>query len=410
MKLPFLWDEEKTRKLFQTHLILFFIGGIVAIAYTFLLPINTPYRLIINAVPILFTISCLIFFFTMHLPNPGIRLLIFTLIAQTAASVFMAVTGGFLGIVQFAPIMFLLFTLFELGPEATVILGIYSIFTFFGILIWTTLFSPEPNGLQHFLYFTISYALILYVERNIGKEISIQIEAKKQLQKIDDLKNQFMALTSHHLRTPLSIIKGYLSVLEKELESSQQKEDLNKVKVGTEQLEHVMAKFLVISSISGGETKVSIPSDLNKLLFQIVEGFKVYAEREQVALSYQPSAQPIIIKMDPVRLNEAIAGLLENAIKFNKPLGKVIVSAEVDQKWVKISVVDNGIGIKQENLETIFSAFNRGDISQTLEFNKPGIGLGLYLAKLIVEAHHGKIEASSKLGEGSTFTITLPIT
>lgn len=150
MKLEFLWDEDKTRTLFKTHLVLFLIGGIVASIYTLLLPPNTQYRLVVILVPVLFTISCLFYLLLLERPRPGIRFLIFTLEAQFAAAIFMAVTGGFLGIVQFAPYMFLLFAVFELGTVSTLILGGFSILTFLGVLVFSLITNPDSTVWNNF--------------------------------------------------------------------------------------------------------------------------------------------------------------------------------------------------------------------------------------------------------------------
>ncbi len=153
VKLNFLWDEEKTRKLFKSYLILFTVGAVFAVIYSFLLPPSTPYHTVIVLVPVIFTLSCFVYLALLNKPNPGLRFLLFNLESQLATSIFMAVTGGFTGIVQFAPYMILLFTVFQLGSGATVVLGIFTVINFLGIIIWSLMFHPYPNLLKDFFYY-----------------------------------------------------------------------------------------------------------------------------------------------------------------------------------------------------------------------------------------------------------------
>lgn len=411
MKLEFLWEEEKTRTLFKTHLLLFLVGGAIATTYTLILPSSTPYYPIIVAIPAIFTISTTIYLLLLSKPNPGLRFLIFALESQLAASIFMALTGGFLGIVQFAPYMFLLFAVFELGSQATLILGVFSILTFIGILLWNLSTGMEANILQHFFYFVGSYILILVIENNIGKELSIQFEAKKKLEQIDDLKNQFITLTSHYLRTPLTIIKWFVNEMEESQLNSRQQADIQKVDIAIGELGNLIEKLLMISSIEKGQAKVSlIPSDINPLITGVVTELQPQAALQQILLTYAPPVQPIPrFSFDPVKIKEVLSSLIDNSLKYNKPGGSAAVSMTLLNNQVLIRVVDTGQGISKDRLQTLFSSFNRGSIAKALEMNKPGLGLSLSIAKLIIEAHKGKISVISEEGKGSTFTISLPL-
>jgi signal transduction histidine kinase len=410
-KIAFLWDEEKTRSLFRTHLILFLVGGVLALFYTLILPPSTPYRLVIVAIPLLFTLSCLFYLLTLHRPNPGPRFLIFALEGQLAAAIFMALTGGFLGIVQFAPYMFLLFALFELGGNATVLLGIFSILTFIGIFIWSFFFKPEANLLQSFFYYVGSYTLILIVERNIGKELSLQFEARKRLEQVDDLKNQFITLASHYLRTPLTLIKGSASSLERENLGPAEMEKLRHIDTSVKQLELLVEKLLTLSSIEKGQAKVTpIRGDLCLLLRNLLIEFQPLAKEHQIGISFESSFQGMPAMFDPTQFKDAISILIDNAIKYNKQGGGVTISLTEDAKKIYISVADTGIGLKKEQLADLFSTFNRGSLERALQMDKPGLGLSLYIAKLIIEAHLGSISVESQEGIGSKFTVTMPRT
>lgn len=410
LNLQFLWEEERTRRLFRTHLILFFIGGVLASIYALILPQSTAYRLPIILIPTLFTISCIPYYLLLNRPNPGVRFLIFTLQGQLAAAIFMALTGGFLGIVQFAPFMFLLFCVFELGETSTLILGCFSIITFTGIGLWGLL-HLQKNLFQEYIYYTGSYILILVIEGRIGKEISLQIEAKQRLEQIDDLKNQFITLTSHYLRTPLTVIKGFSQIIQNSAQG-EQRAQVDNLNLAVKQLGLLIEKFLTISEIEKGQAKVSkLPSDLNSLVGNTVNEFQIQARERGVTLDLKTSASPIArFNFDPIKIKEVISSLLDNAIKYNKPGGRVLLTLEDYQKEVLIKVTDTGVGIKRENLRNLFNTFSRGSLEQALRSDKPGVGLSLYLAKLIVEAHRGKISVSSKENIGSTFQFSLPKT
>lgn len=406
-KISFLWDEDKTRKLFRTHLILFFVGGLVASFYTLILPPSTPYRLIVILIPTIFTISTIPYMVNLGKPGVGWRFLLFTLEGQLAAAIFMAVTGGFLGIVQFAPIMFLLFSVFELGTDSTLILGGFSIFSFIIIYIWLR-GSSAPNLFQDFFYYTGSYLLILIIERNIGKELSLQFEAKARLEQIDDMKNEFIALSSHYLRGPLSVIKLFSSGLSKVNLPAVQEHQLKMFNTSVKSLEDMTEKLLLISSIEKGQAVISpLPGNLNNLVKGCVNEFQPLAMEHQVKLSLQENGNDTSYSFDPVKLKQALATLIDNAIRYNKPEGKVDIDIRDDQKNFYIDVSDNGPGIKSEQLGRLFTPFSKGELEKSLKFDTPGMGLSLYLAKLIVESHKGILDVRSGEGVGSTFTITL---
>lgn len=147
---------------------------------------------------------------------------------------------------------------------------------------------------------------------------------------------------------------------------------------------------------------------MNILLSGITAQFQPLAASQKVSLSYQPTATIQRFVFDSIKMKEAISSLLDNAIKYNRPGGFVKISAGIYGNQILIQVTDNGIGIKKDDLPTLFSTFSRGDMQKTLSFDKPGLGLSLYLAKLVIEAHQGKISVSSTEDQGSTFTISLP--
>jgi signal transduction histidine kinase len=239
----------------------------------------------------------------------------------------------------------------------------------------------------------------------------LQFEAKRKLEQVDSLKNQFLSLTSHYLRTPLTVIKSFVYELKESPMNENQKVQLQQVEVNVSNLENLIEKMLTITSIEKGQAKVSlIPEDLNRMLSAIIMEYQLQAHTQHLSLIYQPPPSPLPqFAFDSVKLKEAISSLIDNAIKYNHLGGLVTVSTAADNKQIVIRVADNGQGIKADHLKNLFTPFNRGEMSEVLNFDKPGIGLSLYLAKLIIEAHGGRISAQSAEGKGSVFTVVLPI-
>ncbi len=419
-KLEFLWDEAKTRQLNKVQQLLALSAAVAGSIYVVFLPnTNLALKIVLFIFAVLYALISLVNIIQINSTNPGYRLLFTNLLGQTLAVFFMAMTGGFHSIVQFAPFIFLLLAVFQLGDSAASLLGVYSIFTFIVLFFWLFINKPAPpNLIIDFLLYFFIYFFIVLVMRSIGKELSLQIEAKKKLEQVDDLKNQFITLSSHYLRTPLSIIKGNISELQNFIYSlpytksqHDQRISLEHINLSIRELELLTDKFLTIASIERGETQIlKLPADINKVVKKVVQEFEPLAKEQKVRLYLEP----IIIALpefsfDENKITDVLSYIVENSLSYNKVGGSSTVSLTKQDNYCLLRVTDTGIGIKKEDIETAFSAFNKGGMKNVLELNKPGIGLSLYLAKIIIEAHGGRIDVQSELGKGSIFTIYLPI-
>ena len=253
--------------------------------------------------------------------------------------------------------------------------------------------------------------MILIIENNIGRELSLQFEAKKKLEQIDDLKNQFISLISPYLRTPMTSIKGCISEMEETPLSRPQKQDLRNLGMVTNGLENTIEKLLIISSIQRGHATVTlVPTDLNPLISEVVRVYQPIASSAKVTMEYQPlTMQPVKFSLDPLKMREVMISLIDNAVKYNQPGGFVKISVNSTIDKIQIQVTDSGQGVKKDHLSTLFSTFNIGGMDKVLHFDKQDMGLSLYLAKLIIEAHKGKIQVQSTEGQGAVFTVSLPI-
>jgi signal transduction histidine kinase len=411
MTIQFLWDEEKTRKFHKTQLILNAVATVPAIIFAIFASHKTGFEyILLIATPTLTILESLLGLYFINKPNQGLRFLLTNIFVQTNISIYMVLTGGFLSISAFASYVVLTICLFQLGIAATIIMAGFSVMTFLAILIWLMLNNPYPELIYQALFYITPYLLIVIMLRQIGKEISIQFQARKQLEAVDDLKNQFITLTSHYLRTPLTVIKGTLDLLSKSKTDLEREDNLTVVRKEVRELEELVEKFLTLSMIEKGKLKLYLTTvDIQEQILETISLFKDAAKEKGVYLTFEPPALPIPgFKLDHYHIKQVLIGLVDNAIKFNKKGGEVRLKLSAVDDWVEIRVEDTGIGIEKDHLESLFNTFNRGGMDKTLTFDNPGIGLSLYLSKLIIESHNGSLKVESTKGQGSVFTIRLP--
>ena len=188
-----------------------------------------------------------------------------------------------------------------------------------------------------------------------------------------------------------------------------EKESLEKVFQSNERLIKLVGDLLDISRIESGRMRFNfIETDLGKITTSVINELFIYAKKKNLRLEYRQSAESLpLAKMDEEKIRQVIINLIDNAIKYTKQ-GEVIVKVELINKQIRFSVIDSGVGIKQENIINLFKKFFRGKTAFLI--NTEGMGLGLYVARVIIEQHHGKIWAESK-GEdkGSKFCFELPV-
>ncbi len=248
------------------------------------------------------------------------------------------------------------------------------------------------------------------------------ITSNKQIEK---LKDEFVSIVSHELRTPLTAIKGYTQHLirriERRLRETRQKQQgtgalaelpesydlrsLNIVQSETEHLERLVSDLLDLSRVQWGELELQYTSFyLTDVLTERVRLAQVSAEHHAIFLDIQVQDSRIVA--DQLRVGQVFGNILDNAIKFSPPGRQVTIKLqELDDEYL-ISVIDQGIGVSPEYFDHIFERFYRVRNIASRQYS--GIGMGLFVAKAIVEAHGGRIGFSSNQGIGSTFYFTLP--
>jgi len=235
-------------------------------------------------------------------------------------------------------------------------------------------------------------------------------EQVKRLKELDRFKTQFLSITTHELRTPVTPIKIQIGLL---LESyfgkitEKQKKSLTMILRNTLRLDSLIADILDISKIQGGKLKFVLEkTDFAYCIKNSIESVIIFANEKNIALTTKIAKLPKF-NSDRNRLIQVITNLLYNAVKFTPENGKIIIEAEKQKDKILVKVKDTGVGIEGKNLKKIFEPFLQAKSSYKLK--DKGTGLGLAICKGIIEHLGGKIWVKSEVGKGSTFYFTLPL-
>ena len=234
--------------------------------------------------------------------------------------------------------------------------------------------------------------------------------ANDKLKNLDQLKSEFLSLASHQLRSPLTAIKGYASMLIEEsfgTLSEGQDKAAKRIYASAQGLSNIVEDLLNISKIEQGGMKYEFaPVDLTKIVTELYEEMKIAAENKELKLTLNmPTDKPCMAVVDALKIKQVFLNLVDNSIKYTLK-GKVTISLSCSTDTVYFSVTDTGVGISSETKDKLCAKFSRGEGGK---MNTGGSGLGLYLAREITRAHKGDITITSDgIEKGTTFTVTLP--
>jgi len=236
-------------------------------------------------------------------------------------------------------------------------------------------------------------------------------EANEELKKATQAKSEFLAHMSHELRTPLNVIIGFSELMINEVPgkiSKEQRRCLDDTLTSGKQLLDLTSEVLDLSKVESGKMRLRLT---NITLTEVIESLRstimpMLAPRKQ-SLNVEVEEGLPPVHADKAKLRQVLLNLLSNAAKFTPDGGELKIEAVRENDWCQVSVIDNGIGIKEEDQERIFEPFCQLDNPLTEE--KDGTGLGLTLVKQIIERHGGRIWIESEYEKGSRFTFTLPL-
>jgi PAS domain S-box-containing protein len=239
-----------------------------------------------------------------------------------------------------------------------------------------------------------------------------QLEAQnKELEKASRAKSDFLARMSHELRTPLNVIMGFAELMLDQVPgeiNKEQRQCLDDILTSSRDLLGLINEVLDLSKVEAGKVELRLRNiALAKVVESVTSAMMAVLSQRRQGLDVNLDEGLPLIRADEARLRQVFFNLLSNASKFTPDGGKLGIEASRKDGWCQVSVSDNGIGIKGEDLKQIFEPFYQADSSITRE--RKGTGLGLALVKEIVEMHGGQIWVESKYGKGSRFIFTLPL-
>jgi signal transduction histidine kinase len=240
------------------------------------------------------------------------------------------------------------------------------------------------------------------------------LRANKKLKELDNLKDEFVSIASHELRTPMTAVKSYLWMA---INQPGQKIEPTLAKyldicyASTERLIRLVNDMLTVSRIERNKIELKLATiDMYEVAELVYNELKVTADQNHIifALSREDK-KPYLVDGDKDKLREVIQNIVGNALKFTPAKGHIKVHFSKTRDCVHIAVSDTGPGIPKESMGLLFQKFQKIDYSYAKHSNQPGTGLGLYISKQIVSLHKGSIEVQSEVGVGTTFTVSLPL-
>jgi two-component system, OmpR family, phosphate regulon sensor histidine kinase PhoR len=231
-----------------------------------------------------------------------------------------------------------------------------------------------------------------------------------ELRRLETIRRDFVANVSHELRTPVTTIKGYAETLrEGALEDREHaREFVNIIYEDAKRLSQLIDDILDLSKIESGRLVFDRQAHyLGGIIDYVIREMKPYADKRGISIESEISKPLPQVFIDKQSLEQVLLNLIDNAIKYNRPNGKVVVKALAKGSFVEVSVEDTGIGIAEKDLSRIFERFYRADKARSRELG--GTGLGLSIVKHIIQSFSGSVNVSSVPGQGSVFTFTIPL-
>jgi two-component system phosphate regulon sensor histidine kinase PhoR len=251
-------------------------------------------------------------------------------------------------------------------------------------------------------------ALVTRMISGDTRQAIVVLQDLSELRRAEKARRALLANISHDLRTPLASLQVMLDALQDgALDERDVAEDfVRRMDVEVQGLSRLVAEFLILSRIeSGQEALHPLPTDPAALVTTVVSRMCPQAEQRQIALCTELPPDLPLIMVDAGRIEQVLLNLLQNALAFTRAGGRVTVRVALERPWLRVAVVDTGVGIAPEHLPHIFERFYKSDPARS----GGGTGLGLAIARHLVERHGGEIAVISAPGHGTTMTVSLPV-
>jgi len=236
-------------------------------------------------------------------------------------------------------------------------------------------------------------------------------EANARLRELSAMKEEFLALTTHDLRSPLTVISGVINFFTSGRlgdMTAEQKNMVSMMERNTQNLIELVNDLLDASKLESGTMRLDAATiELRGLVGELKEQMQPLAREKEIALEEDVPEDLPELRADRAKLRRVLVNLVSNALKFTPKGGHVRLGAAREGRFVRVSVTDTGVGIQREELHDIFDKYAQARSRATR--SEKGTGLGLYITRQLVELHGGKISVQSEVGKGSTFSFTIPI-
>ncbi len=272
----------------------------------------------------------------------------------------------------------------------------------------------QKNGVKLVCNLKESFVNLMVAQITEGQDINlgaiITMHDVTEEHKLEDMKLDFVSMAAHELRTPLTSLRGYIYIYLRDNASAlneKQSMVLNRISIATDRLVALVENLLNISRIENGTLTIKFEKfDWADNIKGLVAEMMVQAKDKEIELTIaEPIPENLIISADKFRVSEVFSNIVSNAINYTDKNGKVTITLEKSGNEVITHVTDTGEGIPEDALPHLFTKFFR--VSGILEQGSKGTGLGLYIAKSIIDLHRGRIWVTSKVGEGSIFSFSL---
>lgn len=280
------------------------------------------------------------------------------------------------------------------------LLAALSAWVFDTFYVWIPAFSP-------FIVLATIWVIFIGYQATKIERVNFQLkQEQKYLSELEQLKNNFVSLISHDLKTPIAKIQAIIDRLLPQHKKTPMEEDLQSLRLSSEELNRYIQSILQLLRVESRDFKLHIEvSDINEVIEQALSQLRPLAEEKNISL--WTHLEPMFsTEFDVTLIKEVIINLLENAIKYTPTGGQVtLVSREVRDE-IQIEITDTGSGIEEDEIEHVWGKFTRG---KGQDLKTKGTGLGLYLVKYFIELHGGRVTLESVLGRGTKVSFTLPL-